>query len=330
MYYVKLDNAMYYILECWLSLGAGHSEEKSKPVVVSNGTFRVRHRKALPMVFEINVILYPILACPDTSSYDNIMSLETAQRLGFLIEESVGDFRAANGRVIVPVGKTTASCSFATGTPYTDPKLESAFHVFHIFRNLPVPLIMGLRFLQITETWTKYRDRLVEEVIPMIQSPRVYSIGKYQQCLTCKLDEHVGLANVDTGSDVNLVSVSFAETRNFDLDEEYHEVMLANGISVLTRGRIRVKFAVGLVQDAANQTIDVEFHIFADLSSDILIRQNTIQELKIFELHSKSLITSTERVFESEQKRINPLLVMMEARSGRLKINEKMLAARLT
>ncbi|XXG96601.1 hypothetical protein Hte_002889 [Hypoxylon texense] len=153
------------------------------------------------------------------------------------------------------------------------------------------------QFLEKTATLTKHRNRLVDEA-SLARGLRVFSTGKHMRSLACRLDEHIGLANVDTGSDLNFVSESFARARGFDPDEEYHEVGFADGT-------IRVNFAIGTIHNSigfipSSQTTEVEFHILPDLSSDILIGYDTIEELNIFTEHRKSFVTRTRRTGKSE------------------------------
>lgn len=268
-------------------------------------SLRVRYRKTLPMIFEEDGKSFNVLACPDTGSYENIMSLETAQRLGVPIERLQIEnevFCTANGQVVMPIGKTVAKCSFAIGTSYTGPATQS---VFHVFKTLPAPIIMGRNFLERTETWTKHRNRLVDEAVPIGQSPRVFSIGRHMRGIACILNRRLGQANIDTGSDLNFVSESFARTRGFDPDEECHKVMFADGSCALTRGTFHVNFAVGVGQDSygfspTSQAIVAEFHVLPGLSSDILIGQDIVEQLDIFASHHESFVTETSPTGESE------------------------------
>lgn len=231
------------------------------------------------------------------------MSLETAKRLGFSTEPLIGGptLSTANGQVIKSVGETIARCSFAEGWD-DDPKLPC---VFRIIETLSVPLIMGLKFLEKTKTLTKHRDRLVDQFSLLSDGSRVFSTGKNMRSIACRLDEHVDLADIDTGSDLDVLSESFARAQGFNPDEVYHEVEFADGSTALTSGTIRVNFAVGIMDDSTgfiprSQTIEVEFHVLADLSSDILVEQDTIEQLNIFTGHYQSLVTRTPRAEESE------------------------------
>lgn len=107
-----------------------------------------------------------IIACPDSGSDDNIMSREIAEKLALPINEVQGlsppTFVLANGRAVSAVGQVRLKCAFKEGSPATA-LIEC---IFYVFQTLAVPMIMGIQFLHATETLTKHRDRLVEELVP--------------------------------------------------------------------------------------------------------------------------------------------------------------------
>lgn len=74
----------------------------------------------------------------------------------------------ANGGTVESVGKISAKCAFTTGASGTELVYECIF--FFIFQKLAVPIIMGMEFLEKTETLGKHRDRLVEENVPILQN----------------------------------------------------------------------------------------------------------------------------------------------------------------
>ncbi|CAG9982239.1 unnamed protein product, partial [Clonostachys byssicola] len=124
---------------------------------------------------------------PDTGSDVNIISLKTARLLGFKPDirkpEEVG-FRLANNELIKAIGQVDIACSFGVGTPWHDLRLNC---IFHIFNTLSVPLIMGMQFLEMTETYSKHQNRLVEETVPHMHSLQVNSVGRPRKSLICRL-----------------------------------------------------------------------------------------------------------------------------------------------
>ncbi|KAI1402247.1 hypothetical protein F4819DRAFT_455526 [Hypoxylon fuscum] len=275
------------------------AQQESKLGINRRSVLRVQRRKVLPILFEKDGMPFSILACPDTGSDDNIISLEMARCLGLPIEPyqpTDGYFCMANGRAIRSVGIMITNCSFGTGTP-----CEELQCVFHVFSTLAVPLIMGLQFLELTETWTRHRDRLVEEATPTVQVPRVCSVGGPKKSLACDLDGYASLANVDTGSDLDFVSEAYARARGFHIEESSILVMFADGSTGLTCGVIRTAFAVRATGDVKGESlIDIDFFVLAGLSSDVLIGQDTIEKLNIFTVYSDSFVPSIPRSGEPD------------------------------
>ncbi|CAH0027647.1 unnamed protein product, partial [Clonostachys rhizophaga] len=228
-----------------------------------------RRRKVLPMMFETDGKNISITACPDTGSDVNIMSMDTARRLGFgsdIRKTEEVDFRLANNQPVKAIGQVDIACSFGIGTPWHDPSLSC---IFEVFSALSVPLIMGMQFLEMTETYSKHQNRL------------------------------------DTGSDIDLISADYARNRGFPVAEVFHDIMLADGTVEQTCGLIRSSFTVGLVDDvrgfvSKSQNISVDFFVLPNLSSDVLIGQDTIEELNIFANHSESFVPSMSLTGESD------------------------------
>lgn len=264
---------------------------------------RLPRRKVLPMVLENDGQVFDMSACPDSGSDVNAMSCTAAQSLGCKIEPpeaNITNFHLANGRPTGAIGRVAVECSFSTGTPWHNSALSC---VFHVFNSLAVPLIMGMQFLEKTETLSKYHDRLVEELVPTRQGIMVNFIGRPLKSLVCQLDGCNGLAVADTGSDLDLISDNYARSRGFAIEEAYHELILADGSLALTRGVTCVSFTIGQVNEdgdfvSRSQAIKVDFYILENLSSDILIGQNTVLDLKVFTDHAESLIPSVSHLGE--------------------------------
>ncbi|KAI8724119.1 ATP-dependent RNA helicase MAK5 [Fusarium sp. LHS14.1] len=265
-----------------------------------------RKRFALPLlVAHPSGTVTEVMACPDSGSDENIISLELVTSLGLKTETNSSDepreFAVANGKIVTAVGQVSTSCRFATGTPSDITNLEC---IFHVFSTLAVPLIMGVDFLQQTETLSKHRDRLVEQVVPAMQSLRVNSVGRPKRSLVCRLDTYVGCATVDTGSDLDLVSPAFAEARAYTIEPAYEQLEFADCSVGYTSGVIKTSLAVGNVNylgfHPRGEPIELEFHVLEDLNADILVGQDTVNVLDVFNLHSESLIPSMSRLGESD------------------------------
>ncbi|RYP25877.1 hypothetical protein DL768_011641 [Monosporascus sp. mg162] len=236
-----------------------------------------------------------VTACPDTGSDETIISLELTNRLSLEIKPSEGkSFSLANGTIVAAVGQTQLQYCFASDSKRDT---EDYWCTAYVFSSLVVPVIMGASLLKETKTLTKYRDRMVEEFVPVMQALRVNSVGKPKQSVVCRLDSFVGCANPDTGSDLDLVRPEFCEERAFVIEptEEVLVVQFADGSTANTLGAVQVPFSVGNLDPvkgfmSRGQTLDTVFHVLENLSSDILIGQDTIEELDLFNRHADSLL----------------------------------------
>lgn len=280
------------------------SQPEQRAAISRRRDLQIQRRKVLPMVLENDGRTFSMSACPDSGSDVNVISLSAAKRLGCEMEPpeiDISKFCLANGQPTGAIGRVAVDCSFATGTPWHDSALSC---VFHVFSTLAVPLIMGMQFLERTETFSKYQDRLVEELAPSGQAIRINSVGRPLKSLVCQLDGCNGLATADTGADLDFLSDNYARSRGFTIEEAYHELILANGSLALTCGVTCVPFVVGQVDETGDfvsksQIIEVEFFILENLSSDILIGQDTVLDLNIFTDHAESFIASDSHAGES-------------------------------
>ncbi|KAK3334206.1 hypothetical protein B0T19DRAFT_383414 [Cercophora scortea] len=237
-----------------------------------------------------------VTACPDTGSDKNIISRALINDMGLEMTRSTVDtkqFELANGRLVEAVGEVVVSCSFGAGNPHENSQALQC--LFFVFSSLAVPIIMGLEFLSETETHTKHRDRLVEQTIPSAQALSVNSVGRPGRNLVCQLGSYVGLASADTGSDLDLVSPQFASTRAFQMESAVHQIQFADGSFGLTSGIIRAQFSVGSLCEikgfvASGETADREFYVLQNLTSDIIVGQETLEMFDVFRNHADSLI----------------------------------------
>jgi hypothetical protein len=267
-----------------------------------------RPRRVLPMKFTCGTstsTTLEILACPDSGSMDNIMSFSVAEKLGCRVQEpsreSRETFNLANGKSVVSLGKAVASCAFSTGAAWDGPDAGPANDlecVFQVFQTLSVPMIMGMGFLEETQTLSKFTDRLIGEPFSTRRPIMVNSVGTPAKSLVCQLDGFTALASIDTGADLDFVSESYAESRGFHKREARYNVMFADGSMGLTSGVIQVRLVVGLVDvDEQNfaprsESIVLDFHILPNLTQDVLIGHETIQELNVFQDHLSSIIST--------------------------------------
>ncbi|KAH7324250.1 hypothetical protein B0I35DRAFT_423796 [Stachybotrys elegans] len=277
----------------------------SIPTFKQRRSRHVRKRLGLPLLVRRSTVAIEVMGCPDSGSDTNIMSLELATQLGLELRQpgENGDrFSLANGKHVRSIGQTSAKCSFLNDSSPGSPLLEC---IFNVFQTLAVPMILGMEFLLETETLTKHTDRMVEQLVPAMQSLRVNSIGKPRQSLVCRLDRHIGCANIDTGSDLDFVSPQFAQSRGFAVTPEFAELEFADSSKGYTLGVTKAPLCIGNLDSLdkfipSDSSIDLEFYVLENLNADILLGLDTIEELKIFELHTDLFVPSLPRLGESD------------------------------
>ncbi|KAG6358463.1 hypothetical protein INS49_014347 [Diaporthe citri] len=236
----------------------------------------------LDNLLENEFLSYPsVIACPDSGSDDNIMSRKLADQFGLQVMDiqhpAPSTFVLANGRTVSAVGQVY----------------------------LKFPMIMGIEFLQATETLTKHGDRLVEELVPSIQALRVCSVGRSKRDVVCRVGNYVGCATADTGSDLDLVSPEFAASRVFDVEDSCVELEFADGSTGYTIGMIKTAFSIGRVSDVEgfiprSKEMLLELYILDNLNADILVGTDTIQDLQAFSGHEDCFIPAMPRLGESD------------------------------
>lgn len=269
----------------------------------------VRKRYILPIVIRGSSNEVTIAACPDSGSDENIMSLNSVNQLQLKIQvpgrkpgREPRRFALANGKTVEAIGEVSVKFSFGAGS-HAENSLFTC--IFQVFNSLAVPAIVGMGFLHQTGTLSKHRDRLVEELIPRFQSLRVNSVGSPQRNLVCRLGTYLGCATADTGSDLDLVSPQFAKPRAFNVRSAKEELEFADGSIGWTSGVIQTSFSVGSISDLEGflprgQSVDLDLYVLENLNADIILGQDTIDELDIFGSHTGSFIPSIPRLGESD------------------------------
>lgn len=273
------------------------------PISLAPG--RLRKRLGLPLTIFTDSRAESVMACPDSGSDDNIMSRKLADQFGLQIMDiehpAPSKFVLANGRTVSAVGQVHLKCAFRKAVP--DNVLMNC--VFYVFQTLAVPMIVGIEFLHATETLTKYRDRLVEELVPSMSALRVCSVGRSKRDVVCRVGNYVGCATADTGSELDLVSPEFAASRAFHVEESRVEVEFADGSTGYTMGMIKTAFSIGRVSHVEgfiprSEEIPLDLFILDNLNADILVGTDTIQDLQAFSGHGDCFIPAMPRLGESD------------------------------
>ncbi|KAK9780543.1 hypothetical protein SCAR479_02658 [Seiridium cardinale] len=179
-------------------------------------------------------------ACPDSGSQKNIMVESYAKQNRLRIRRGREDqriFELGNGKKIRSVGRVRARVRLLAGDPY--PQKEW----FYVFANCPVPLILGMPFLERNEILTKNRSLLEDCPLAYSQIDSVFWIGSVRNRLQCSLDSHKAIAVADTGSDVNLMSLEYAKREGYQIDrrrEFRRRLQFGDGSQADTVGQVYV------------------------------------------------------------------------------------------
>ena len=147
----------------------------------------------------------------DSGSEENIIALGMVGQLRLNVDtatENQREFRLGNGKVIKALGRVRVEYAFAV-----DPQVQISC-IFYVFHSLITPLIMGMCFLSQTETLSKHRHRLRPRPFIPRGPLQLCSINNPRRRLYCVVEGDPMLANADTGSEVDLISLNYARRKN--------------------------------------------------------------------------------------------------------------------
>ena len=233
-------------------------------------------RRRLELPVGINGIQHSSIA--DTGAAENIMDLETVHKLGLPLStrpESILKFSLCDGRVVRSIGKTVAQVTFVKGKPTP----TQCF--FYVLEKCAVPLIMGKKFLETTQTLTKYKHRLQERLASLGRFSRILEIGSSSQRMSCFLDGKNVLVNPDSGSEINVMSLAFAMKHGYyrQKSKRLGRIVLGDGSEAETVGEVTASVVLGNRYGKSYQEV---FHILPGLSSDILLGEEILHESDAF------------------------------------------------
>ncbi|KAK8091517.1 hypothetical protein PG997_001878 [Apiospora hydei] len=225
-----------------------------------------RKRLGLPILFEGQLSNVATVACADTGADSNIIAYEMAKSLALPIltaDDGVKEFQLANGKVVKSIGTVSSNCDLAPGQPSM---LAGLACFFYVFETLAVPLILGMPFLEETETLSKYRDRFVEQTVPFGLTLQFNLIGSPARSLLCTLGGEWATANTDSGSDADFLSAKYAHSREFQVEPNQETIMFADGSTDVTDGLVRLPLSIENMP-----TTTLEFHVFGSLTHDVIV-----------------------------------------------------------
>jgi hypothetical protein len=260
-----------------------------------------RQRKArlgLPITLHKQGILATVLACADTGADVNIISHDVARTLGYSEYEVLPEkkeFALANGKLVEAIGRIESPCSFGVETH----SLVTMTCAFYVLLKTVTPIIMGQSFLEQTKTMTEHRDRLVRVPTPAFQALSVCSVDNPRRLLSCEVDRRETLATPDSGSEIDLVSPSFAAERGLTVHPGEETIQLADGSKAITSGYVHVDIAVTSINASRpghhhKSNITVDLFLLNNLNHDLIVSEDSLEELKVFTDHQSALIPAPQ------------------------------------
>jgi hypothetical protein len=245
----------------------------------------------LPMILMGKTI--PSIA--DSGSEENIISNEVILALGLIINdapEHQREFRMGNNRIVIALGRIVVACTFARDQSV---QLQCSFYVF---QTLIAPVIMGMAFLDETETLTKNKHRLQPRNAPL-QGPLVCaSLNNPRRRLRCfvvpegvryvdraEKQKCKTLVNADTGSELDLVSLDFCMRRNLGirrLDEGYSEIQFADGSIGSLVGQVKLRVPI---RRWTGDVLGRTFYVFPGLTCDMLFGEEFLDDFDAFDTY---------------------------------------------
>ncbi|KAF2828507.1 hypothetical protein CC86DRAFT_288464 [Ophiobolus disseminans] len=253
-------------------------------------------RLGLPITLDTDGLVATVLACADTGADVNIISDELARALGhtnYSVASAKKQFKLANGKIVESVGQITSSCAFGVETEFS----VSMSCIFHVLMKVVTPIIMGMQFLEETETMTKHRDRLVRVPRPALQALSVCSFDRPRQLLSCSLESEAIMATPDTGSEINLMPPQLASALGLDIHSGVQLIELADGSTTRTSGYVHVALSLTdplTEKKQVSVSATVEIHLLQELAHTLLVGEETLEELSVFTDNQSSLVSAAQ------------------------------------
>lgn len=235
-------------------------------------------RVDLPMIIQGSTVI----ARPDSGSEDNIIAVDVLSALELKMDtapEHRKEFRVGNGKSVWALGRIVIKCVFAK-----DRTLELCC-TFYVFQNLTSKLIMGMPFLDETQTLVKYQYRLQPRIVPSFRPIQLSSLNSPRKRLYCLVDSQPRLANADTGSEIDLMSLEYVLTRGFSMKDvglSSSTVQFADGSTSELVGKVNVYIVLGTPEGLR---VFTTFYVLDGLTSDILLGEEFLDKTTAFETY---------------------------------------------
>ena len=143
-------------------------------------------------------------------------------------------------KLLKPSGRVSVTCEFPE-----EPE-SRVVEVFFVIENFAHSVVVGRIFLRETKTIDKFRYRLKDKPLQVHEIPVVASFGGQDEKLKFWLDGQELVSTPDTGSEINVMSLSFAKQRGFVIKEDtIHQVCFADSSLQDVEGVVSVPVSFG-------------------------------------------------------------------------------------
>lgn len=257
-----------------------------------NMSYKARARTFLPL--EINC--KPAHALLDSGVIGNAICEDYAHAIGAVIERpSVKqNFVNAKNTPFESMGTTKLTFSIPADRFETSRKSEWTYS-FAVFQHLAAPLVLGNQFLRETGGLARFAELMVRKTLSVV-SDKIDKLRKVwmfmhmdlpTQKLGCFLDAEPTFAALDSGSDIDAVSLSYAKFREWKVEplpEDEGYVLLANNELVKLAGYVDTTLGI------RGGCIPRRLYVLDGLFCDAVVGDATIETLDIFNEFQSSLV----------------------------------------
>lgn len=231
-----------------------------------------------------------VAAFPDSGSSRNVISQDFAQRNRIAIKKSKGHVvRTAAGSRARTIGTVSLPFRFAQ-------EMETYLEEFHVLPKCRYDVILGNPFLQMTKTFSKFTHRVSKRLRDVLSRRRVCFTGLPQQMLGGWADGDFTFALPDTGSDICLMSLAYANSKGYRINTNPKHRMgleFVDGSTAEALGRVEsFKWRFGLPDTHAHCP---DVYVLEGLQTDLILSYDFLMSSNAFTAHEQSFVENNSR-----------------------------------
>jgi hypothetical protein len=241
-------------------------------------------------------------ARPDSASDHNIITEAFAVEHGIPVQRGETDqnvFQLGNGQYVKSLGRVKVPIKVLGGNRRIS---NEEYQWFDVLQKCPVPLILGMGFIEKAKLWTENKHLLVDSPYVFVKIPILKWIGSPRGCIDFSANGHQLEGCADTGSDLDFMSPECAGRLGLKSDtapSACTRVMLADESIVETIGKVHVSS----IQISGFDGFDMNFHILPGLASDIIFSEEFLYQMDAF-----NTCVQTKNSNDHYQPRLNTLV----------------------